>query len=333
MTRFSILLWCSLFAVSASHAKLKVFVLAGQSNMQGAGQVEMKENSRNGGQGTLAYLVKNEKTAKKYAHLVNKKGEWITRQDVWIRYDDRQDGLRPGFGFRNTSIGPELGFGSVVGDAIEEPVLLIKTCWGGKNVMVDFRSPSGGIPPKALMERMLAGKKKREPDATMKDVEAQVGFYYREMVRLVNETLKDIKKYYPAYDGKGYELVGFGWHQGWNDGGSMDNVNAYEENLSNIIKDLRKEWNVPNLSVAIGVSGFGGRNQKVDRRLGIIAAQHAVAKRKEFKGTVVSVETRDFFRPSEVSPSRQGYHWNGNAETYYLIGEGMGQAMVKLLKE
>ena len=72
MTRFSILLWCSLFATSIAPAKLKVFVLAGQSNMQGAGQVEIKENSRNGGQGTLEYLVKNEKTAKKYAHLVNK---------------------------------------------------------------------------------------------------------------------------------------------------------------------------------------------------------------------------------------------------------------------
>ena len=132
MARFSILLWCSLFGNSIAQAKLKVFVLAGQSNMQGTRQLEMKENSHNGGQGTLANLVKNEKTANKYAHLLNKKGEWITRQDGWIRYDDRRDGLRPGFGYRNMSIGPELGFGSVVGDAIEEPVLLIKTCWGGK---------------------------------------------------------------------------------------------------------------------------------------------------------------------------------------------------------
>ena len=89
MARLGILVLSGLFAASIAHAKLQVFVLAGQSNMQGAGQVEMKESSRNGGQGTLAYLVKNEKTAKKYAHLVNKKGEWITRQDVWIRYDDR----------------------------------------------------------------------------------------------------------------------------------------------------------------------------------------------------------------------------------------------------
>ena len=197
--------------------------------------------------------------------------------------------------------------------------------------MVDFRPPSSGMPPKAMMKKMLGGMQRRQPKATMKDVEAKVGFYYREMLSGVAQTLKDLKKYYPAYDGKGYEVVGFGWHQGWNDGGNMDNVNAYEENLANLIKDIRKEWKIPNLPVVIGVSGFGGRNQKVDRRLGIIAAQHAVAKRKEFAGTVASVETRDFFRPAEESPSRQGYHWNGNAETYYLIGEGMGKAMVKLL--
>ena len=30
------------------------------------------------------------------------------------------------------------------------------------------------------------------------------------------------------------------------------------------------------------------------------------------------------------SPTGQGYHWNTNAETYYLIGEAMGNAMKKL---
>ena len=45
------------------------------------------------------------------------------------------------------------------------------------------------------------------------------------------------------------------------------------------------------LPVVIAVSGFGGRNQKIDRRLGIIAAQHGAADRKEFKGTPL-VKTR-----------------------------------------
>jgi hypothetical protein len=62
----------------------------------------------------------------------------------------------------------------------------------------------------------------------------------------------------------------------------------------------------------------------------ICAAQAAPAKSREFKGNVICVETADFFRPAEESPSNQGYHWNGNAETYYLIGEAMGEAMKEL---
>ena len=61
-------------------------------------------------------------------------------------------------------------------------------------------------------------------------------------------------------------------------------------------------------------------------------AQHAVARRPEFKGRVVSVETRDFFRPREESPSGQGYHWNGNAETYFLIGEAMAKAFLEVVR-
>ena len=57
-----------------------------------------------------------------------------------------------------------------------------------------------------------------------------------------------------------------------------------------------------------------------------------MAKLPEFVGTVASVETRDFFRPPENSPSRQGYHWNSNPETYFLIGDAMAKAMLKLLR-
>ena len=60
-------------------------------------------------------------------------------------------------------------------------------------------------------------------------------------------------------------------------------------------------------------------------------AQAAVAKHPEFKGNVAFVSTKTFWRDVEQSPSNQGYHWNTNAETYYLIGEAMGQAMKALL--
>lgn len=41
-----------------------VFILAGQSNMQGAGAIKINLKSKNGGKGTLEYLVKEERLAR-----------------------------------------------------------------------------------------------------------------------------------------------------------------------------------------------------------------------------------------------------------------------------
>ena len=150
------------------------------------------------------------------------------------------------------------------------------------------------------------------------------------MIRHINAVLANLKKEFPDYDGQGYRLAGFGWHQGWNDGCNRGEVDQYEENMVHFIRDVRKELGVKDLPFVIANSGFGGRNQSVDRRLGIIKAQAGAAARPEFKGNAICVETRDFFRPADDSPSRHGYHWNCNAETYFLIGDAMGEAMKKL---
>ena len=62
-----------------------------------------------------------------------------------------------------------------------------------------------------------------------------------------------------------------------------------------------------------------------------LKAQAAVAEHPEFHGNVPFVGTRAFWRPQEQSPSGQGDHWNANAETYDLIGDAMGKAMLGLL--
>jgi hypothetical protein len=85
------------------------------------------------------------------------------------------------------------------------------------------------------------------------------------------------------------------------------------------------------MKVVIAVTGFGGRGAEGEGQLKVIAAQLAVPLRPEFKGTVATVETRDFWRPSkEFGASSQGIHWNGNGESYWLMGEAMGREMVKL---
>ena len=136
---------------------------------------------------------------------------------------------------------------------------------------------------------------------------------------------------FPELAGYRPHLAGFGWHQGWNDGCSKPDCLEYEMNLAHFIRDIRKALDSPGLPFVIAGSGFGGWEQKIDRRLMIMKAQEAVARHDEFKDDTRYVETRGFFRDGPVSPRPIRYHWCCNAETYWLIGEGMGRAMVELL--
>jgi hypothetical protein len=48
---------------------------------------------------------------------------------------------------------------------------------------------------------------------------------------------------------------------------------------------------------------------------------------------VAFVSTTDFARPKELLPNvGHGRHWFGNAGSYCLIGDALGEGMVKLLK-
>jgi len=304
------LVYAAVFCLVVTSAALaddavKVFILAGQSNMQGHGRVRA-EPSANEGKGSLEWLVANPATSSKFAHLANDDGTWIPRSDVQIWYLGRKGSLTPDFGFRPGYIGPELGFGHVVGDAFEEPVLLIKLAWGGKSLGEDFRPPSSG---------------------------GDVGPYYQELVKLVKEVLRDAQLHFPQYSGRQLELAGFGWHQGWNDRVNQAFNDEYEANMANFIRDVRKDLGEPKLPFVIAETGMSGREEKHPRALSLMRAQAAVAEYDEFQGSVAFVGTRDFFRPKELSPSGQAYHWNSNAETYYLIGEAMGTAMIELIRQ
>lgn len=304
---------------SAQAKPVKVFILAGQSNMEGQGVIKA-EAKRNAGQGSLEYLVRQPATAEHFRTLVDRDGKWRVRDDVWISYLDRHGPLTVSYGAKPDLIGPELGFGWVLGAHVDEPVLLIKCAWGGKSLAVDFRPPGAGKPPYSL------GAKQ---DAAVAQDPAIVGRYYRETLALTKAALANVKTLVPGSDGR-YELAGFGWHQGWNDR-INDKFNAeYASNLAHFIRDIRKDLGAPLLPFVIAETGMSGRDETHPRALSLMKAQAAVAAYPEFKGNVAFVGTRDFWRPKEASPTSQGYHWNGNAETYYLIGEAMGVAMKKL---
>ena len=289
-------------SLAAQKKPLKVFILAGQSNMEGQGVVSMDgERDYNGGKGNLVWSMKNSKSAGKMKKLKNEKGEWVVREDVQISFKARdkvrKGGLTVGYtGYGGSShIGPELGFGFVMGDHFEEPVLLIKTAWGGKSLFVDFRPPSSG---------------------------GQVGPYYTKTVEEVRAALADLG------DQK-YEIAGFVWQQGWNDMVTKPAIPEYAQNLVNLVKDLRKEFKAPNMPVVVGELGNGGP---------VTSGAMFEFRKAQEEGTkqiknAVFIKTTDFARPAELSPNpTHGHHWFGNAESYFLIGDALGAGMKSLLK-
>lgn len=301
---FSLSLFLTNLPVSAAPASgpIKVFILAGQSNMQGQGVVSMDDpKNYNGGKGNLVWSMEHSKSAEKLKRLKNSKGEWIVRDDVEISYKVngkvRKGGLTVGYtGYGGSShIGPELGFGLVMGDYFKEPVLLIKTAWGGKSLFADFRPPSSGD---------------------------QVGPCYTQMIEEVREALGELK-------GRKYEIAGFVWQQGWNDMCEPKAIPEYAENLVNLAKDLRKEFNLPNMPFVVGELGNGGPDAK-GGMLEFRKAQEAGARRIP---SAIFVKTTGFARPPELSPNpSHGHHWFGNAESYFLIGDALGEGMKTLLE-
>ncbi len=318
---FLVLAIVPLVSTAAEPKPIKVVILAGQSNMEGHGIIAA-DAKRNGGKGSLEYVVKAPETVARFGHLVDKSGKWVVRDDVWISYLDRYGPLTAGYGVKEDRIGPELGIGWVLGNAIEEPLLLIKCAWGGKSLAIDFRPPSAGKPAYSL------GKKLQDDIDNDPKI---LGKYYRETLSLVSDTLSRLKDVVPGSEGRGYQLVGFGWHQGWNDRISDQFNGEYESNMAHFIRDMRRDLKAPNLPFVIGETGMNGPTETHPRALSLMKAQAAVAEHPEFKGNVAFVGTKSFWRPQEESPSGQGYHWNTNAETYYLIGEAMGEALKRMI--
>ncbi len=204
LMRASLILTVCLSASPAFAAgKLKVFILAGQSNMEGHGNARMTERVRanleknktfdRDKHNYLDYLAKESEKKARYKHLLDEDGDWATRDDVWFYWKKtgHRDGpvkseltVGLGAGGSRDRIGPELQFGHVMGDFFDEPVLLIKTAWGGKSLAVDFRPPSAGLPSKDVLGARLEkinerNKERSEPLMTMVQMKEYYGRFYR----------------------------------------------------------------------------------------------------------------------------------------------------------
>jgi len=307
---------------------VKVYVLLGQSNMLGFGRVEPDDTK-----GTLAHLTRKEE---KLPHLLDEEGNWAVRDDVWyvqVTVGQRQHWLQP----QGKHIGPELQFGHVMGEHHDETVLLIKASQGNRSLGWDILPP--GSERFTYDGRTYAGYKDT-PDSWVegeekKPVNWYAGKQYDDFVRDAKEVLADLAKFFPDYEGQGYEVAGFVWWQGHKDQNPA-HASRYEQNLVLLIETLRKEFEAPKAPFVLATIAFGGWDLK-GPGLTVADAQLAVSGEKgkypQLVGNVKTVEARGFWRDKVVSPTDQGYHYNHNAETHVLVGDALGRGMVELLEQ
>ena len=298
----------------AADAPVKVYILAGQSNMQGHAKVS-----------TLAYMAEDPATAGLLSQMQDGEGGFRTVENTWISYLTQGRGpasgegvgpLTVGYGARaeptqaGDTIGPEYTFGLRMQEAQPGPILIIKTAWGGKSLHTDFRPQSAG--PYELNEQELAAIEKKGLDlaAEAADRRDRSGVFYRQMVEHVRKVLADPGRVVPGYDAEqGYELAGFVWFQGWNDmvdgsvyseRGAPGSYDAYSELLAAFIRDVRRDLDTPQLPFVIGVMGTNGPLENLEPRYQPIngefrRAMAAPASLAEFQGTVIAVQTWPFW--------------------------------------
>ena len=290
--------------------KVRVFVLAGQSNMQGFGTINDPENDP----GSLIDIIQNDVDGK--WSEIGEVSNWNSLEEAYLYFD--RDGeiiksnVTVGQGANSNLIGPELMFAHQLDAYYDDPVLIIKTAWGGKNLAVDFRPPSaGGI----------------------------TGAYYNEMIQTVQEVTQNIATEFPDIGITDFELSGFAWFQGWNDGESDSFLEEYESNLYHLVNDIRSDLETPELPVVIANSGHGGFTQSND--LWVQSLQNIVSVAQEnvgcndtiYGGKVGFVETKQYYIENSESPLDAIHHFHNNALTFLNIGKAIGDEMILAIND
>ena len=318
---------------------LKVFILAGQSNMEGHAAIS-----------TFDYIGKDPLTAPLLKEMRNPDGTPRVCDKVWMSYltgpyDGSANGeglgkLTAGFGERGDQptkdggkIGPEFTFGIHMEKELKEPIIIIKTAWGGRSLNTEFRPPGAGPYklPKEIQEvwdqhpQGAHGVPNLEDrEKWQEDKDAASGVFYRMMVEHVKKVLADPKRVCPEYDEKaGYELAGFVWLQGFNDlvdGQTYPNENydEYSRLLSHFIRDIRKDLSAPKMPFVIGVLGVDG-----DKNVNFRKAMAAPVDMPEFKGNVIAVDTAPFWdHDIAAAEPKQGEYNNIVGTSHTLKADG-----------
>jgi len=323
--------------------KVKVFIIMGQSNTLEMGKVKGDKD------GSLEYAVKTEKL---YPFMIDDSGNWTTRKDVRNVHVMGSGGPGGRGGVKRNDwltvsggkLGIETGIGHHLGNALDEPVLILKSAIGNRSLGWDLLPPGS---PSYEFELEVKDRKTKEIEKKTfvyagygqtplswekgtepKPIGWKAGVQYDGDVARAKDVLKKLRDFYPG--APEYEVAGFLWWQGDKDRYNAGHAAKYEKNLNNLIASLRKDFDAPKARFVCATLGQTSKENAAGNEKLILDAMFAIsdpAKYPALKGTVATVYTN----PLSMG-SASNAHYGGNAKTYMNVGEAMGRAMVDLLK-
>ena len=318
---------------------VQVYILLGQSNMLGAGRITP---SKKRAEGSLTQAVKEKGL---YPYLVDDEGEWTVRKDVRnVRVMGSGTGGMRLFNnewmtIKGRTIGPEYGIGHHLGQAIDAPVMILKSCIGNRSLGWDLLPPGSkgfefdDVERKSKQTKtfVYAGYKQSplrwEKGTQPVPIKWYAGMQYDGDIDRAKKVLSELDKYYP--DATRYEVAGFFFWQGDKDRYNAGHASRYEQNLVHLIKQLRSDFDAPHakfVCATLGQTKKGATGNEGKILEAQLAVDGKAGKYKDFQGNVASVYTHPLSRGGASNS-----HYGGNAETYMNVGEAMGRAMVELL--
>ncbi|MCH7227034.1 fibronectin type III domain-containing protein [Haloferula sp. A504] len=346
---------------ASAQETLKVFLLAGQSNMEG--QAYTYDNASTAGWNipTLEFLLSGTPAATNYlanmphSFKASLDSSWTSpRSDAWCVHYDSSNGnlkavapstdpadnftgfgpLSPGFGVGvnfGSMFGAELGMGIRLGDATTDPIVLFKSDKGGTTLAEDWRPPSAVAARGGVVGPNYTNTVNRF-SAFLDDLDADL---------LDDGTLNN--SIHPDEDPRygnatSYEICGLVWIQGYNEvvenGGAF--ITEYEENLIDFTYDIRSaDTRIPaDLPVIVLESSDQNAAMNTARTNAVATLNAGIPGSAVFHETENMIEGNPgsvFWGNNELgSPftTDYGFHFHARAENFLEMGWIVGGAVL-----
>ncbi|MFN3166679.1 MAG: sialate O-acetylesterase [Phycisphaeraceae bacterium] len=289
-------------AAPATAQPVKVYLMAGQSNMEGWGR--WYENDGVTQHATLVDPTDNYPLTQAEADAYT-----VPLNRVWVAHpgtNRKATGpLEPGFGAapsNGVNIGIELSMGHELAANNANDFFFYKSDRGGTSLASNWR------PPSAAAQRG-----------------GSVGAEYRAMIRGFHDLLEGFDSN-PLNNGEGFEVAGFVWLQGWNDYNTTS-AGEYEQNVLDLARDVRRDLGIADLPIILSDAP---RDVSVPLHNAVATAKANAVNtlNSALPGSAVYVDSLG------VDPDGGGgwFHWNFTASNYIEMGKRNAAAAQSVMR-